>query len=274
MKKVFLGFLVLLIIYGTVGSKQNIYAQDSGGTIGELRKIEGVLSGSDEGATEKAAAEAGAESAKDELSNAVNQSQECDYPGANCCVSANLPNIRIPLQDKIINTSDQNRIRSNSDPISAVWCDPYTRRVGGDIGRVVTKQLIPSDLDPKKCVCMSLNTSFEKMCQRVSRNEQPACISCSNHGVWTALGCIDYRLKDFITTTLLGWGLGLAGVATLLCIIYAAFVLQISGGNPEKIKKAKERLTACIIGLLLIIFSVFILKILGIDILQIPGLNS
>jgi len=45
-----------------------------------------------------------------------------------------------------------------------------------------------------------------------------------------------------------------------------------SYGTPEKIQAAKELLTASFGGLLLIIFSVYILQLIGVSILRIPGL--
>jgi hypothetical protein len=45
-----------------------------------------------------------------------------------------------------------------------------------------------------------------------------------------------------------------------------------SGGDPRKAKAAKELLTSAIAGLLMIIFSVYILDLIGIRILNIPGL--
>jgi len=48
-------------------------------------------------------------------------------------------------------------------------------------------------------------------------------------------------------------------------------MMQSSQGNPEKLKKAQEMITSCIMGLMLIIFSVFILKLIGVNILKIPG---
>jgi hypothetical protein len=90
-------------------------------------------------------------------------------------------------------------------------------------------------------------------------------------GIWTSIGCISSDLKGFISQTLLSWGIGLAGIIALLCIIYSAFQMQTSQGNPEKIKKAQELLTSCIMGLMLIIFSIFILKLIGVNILKIPG---
>ena len=50
-------------------------------------------------------------------------------------------------------------------------------------------------------------------------------------------------------------------------------MMQTSQGNPEKLKKAQEMLTSCIMGLMLIIFSVLILRLIGVDILKIPGFN-
>ena len=46
---------------------------------------------------------------------------------------------------------------------------------------------------------------------------------------------------------------------------------MISQGNPEQVKGAREQLTAAIIGLLFIIFSLVILQVIGFNILRIPG---
>lgn len=141
------------------------------------------------------------------------------------------------------------------------------------------KYVDPKNPDPNQCVCSDHPFKLQELCSKIGEpntpsNERHQCEIASNNAVWTAIGPIDFTLQEFIKDTLVGWGIGLAGVITMLCIIYSAFVLQTSGGNPEKIKKAKERLTACIVGLLLIIFSIFILKIVGVDILQIPGFSS
>ena len=81
------------------------------------------------------------------------------------------------------------------------------------------------------------------------------------------------NLQEFIEKTILGTGVGLGGGISLLCIMFSAFQMQTSAGNAEKLKKAQELLTNCIIGLMVIIFSVLILKIIGVDILRIPGFN-
>ena len=45
----------------------------------------------------------------------------------------------------------------------------------------------------------------------------------------------------------------------------------MSRGNPDKVNDAKEQLTAAIVGLLFIIFSLVFLEFIGLDILGIPN---
>jgi uncharacterized membrane protein YidH (DUF202 family) len=85
------------------------------------------------------------------------------------------------------------------------------------------------------------------------------------------VGCVKSNVGSFIQDTLLGWGVGIAGGVSMLCIMYAAFMMQTSGGEAEKIKKAQQLMTSCITGLMIIIFSVFILQLIGVKILRIPG---
>ncbi len=92
-------------------------------------------------------------------------------------------------------------------------------------------------------------------------------------GIWTAMGCINVNMKTFIEENIFGPILGIAGIISLGCIIYASFLMQVSQGNPEQIQKAQEMITSCITGLILIIFSVFVLRVIGVDILRIPGFN-
>lgn len=98
------------------------------------------------------------------------------------------------------------------------------------------------------------------------------CKSCINEkgGVWTALGCIKTDISGFVSS-FFTIGLGLAGGIALLFLIYGGFLVLTSAGNPETIQHGKEILTSAIAGLLLIIFSVFILRLVAVDILKIPG---
>lgn len=109
----------------------------------------------------------------------------------------------------------------------------------------------------------------------INNKEYTSCVDCfSAQGFWTAMGCFYFSdWKTFVERNIFGVLIGLAGIISLLCIIYSAFVLQTSRGNPEKIKNAQERLTSCVLGLLLIIFSIFILRLIGVSILGLPGLK-
>lgn len=137
----------------------------------------------------------------------------------------------------------------------------------------------PGDPNNAKCICIQsptppVITAFEETCGKMDprTNEKDRCLNCTGAGgVWTSLGCFNGRINEFIQEKILGTGVGIAGGITLLCIMLAAFQMQASRGNAEKVKKAQELLTNCITGLMVIIFSVLILKIIGIDILRLPG---
>lgn len=130
-------------------------------------------------------------------------------------------------------------------------------------------QCVFDALAPLPGSLQSLNKFCENQTKAVDKSNCTGCIE--GGGVWTGIGCVQGSIDQFIGQTIFGWGIGFAGGFSLLCIIYAAFMMQSSQGNPEKLKKAQEMITSCIMGLMLIIFSAFILKLIGVNILKIPG---
>ena len=163
-----------------------------------------------------------------------------------------------------------------------------TQKYIGPVADFNNKMLIPCEVgtasttDPSdvNCRCMISGNptsgpieSLKKFCTNQTRSgDKTNCNSCViGGGVWTGIGCVQGSINEFVGQTVFGLGIGLAGGFSLLCIIYAAFMMQSSQGNPEKLKKAQEMITSCIMGLMLIIFSVFILKLIGVNILKIPG---
>lgn len=76
---------------------------------------------------------------------------------------------------------------------------------------------------------------------------------------------------DALAAWLLKWALGFAGGIALFFIIYAGFQIITSAGDPKKVQSGRELLTSSISGLLFLLFSVFILRFIGVDILEIPG---
>lgn len=95
--------------------------------------------------------------------------------------------------------------------------------------------------------------------------------SCSE--INTALGFPFSTDPGEFVKTIFGIVLSLAGGIAILLIIFSGYGLMFSQGNPEKVQAAREQLTAAIVGLLFIIFSMSILQIIGVDILHIPGLT-
>ncbi len=130
-----------------------------------------------------------------------------------------------------------------------------------------------------KCVqgkgCISTNTYAEN---------EPLSLPCAKNGqsysdakgctrIKTALGFVRTDSNGF-TKWLLGFVLSIAGGIVIIIIIVAGYKLMTSQGDPEKIKNARDQLTAAIIGLLFIIFSLAILELITRDILGLPGFGS
>ena|SRR3990172_1305728 len=98
-------------------------------------------------------------------------------------------------------------------------------------------------------------------------------ILCPNPSqINTAIGCIPYADITAFSAFFLVWGLGIGGGIAFLLMVYAGFMIITSSGNPQRLEAGKELLTSAISGLLLLVFSVFILRVVGVNILQIPGL--
>jgi len=100
-------------------------------------------------------------------------------------------------------------------------------------------------------------------------------IFCSgNNGINTALGCIP--IND--TSSLISWFfnhiIGIVGGLALLIAAFGAIQIITSAGNPDKVKAGQELITSAITGLLFVIFSLFLLRFIGVDILQLPGLTK
>ena len=95
---------------------------------------------------------------------------------------------------------------------------------------------------------------------------------CPNpESINTAIGCIPVGDTNAFMGWILGWAVGVGGGIAFLLIVYASFMVMTSQGVPDRLKAGQELLTSAISGLIMLIFSVFILKFIGVDIL---GLGS
>lgn len=86
----------------------------------------------------------------------------------------------------------------------------------------------------------------------------------------TAIGRIQTDPTGFIKD-IFAIALGIAGGVAFLLMVIGAFRMITSGGNPDALNGGRELLTSAVVGLLFITFSVLLLKIIGVDILKIPG---
>ncbi len=95
-------------------------------------------------------------------------------------------------------------------------------------------------------------------------------ITCGtdDKGIETAIGCIPVlgSTNEFLSSVL-RWAVGVGSGIAFLLMLYAGFMIMTAAGNPERIKAGQELLTSAVAGLILLIFSVFILRFIGVDIL-------
>jgi len=99
-------------------------------------------------------------------------------------------------------------------------------------------------------------------------------IFCNNdNGIKTALGCINISSSEGFIEWLLPKLIGMMGGIAFLIMIFGGIQIITSSGNPDKIKAGKDLIGSALTGLLFAIFSLFILRLIGVNILHIPGLD-
>ena len=92
-------------------------------------------------------------------------------------------------------------------------------------------------------------------------------------GINTALGCIPVGSGNDLITAILRFATGIGGGIALALILYGVFIVTTSAGMPDKLKAGSEIITSAIIGLIFILLSIFLVNLIGINILGIPGLS-
>jgi len=92
-----------------------------------------------------------------------------------------------------------------------------------------------------------------------------------NDGVITAIGCIPMGSLNSFAGWILSKVVFIASGIAFLLMAFGAFQVITSAGDPKKAQAGKELITSALSGLLFIILSIFLLKLIGVDILHIPG---
>ena len=98
---------------------------------------------------------------------------------------------------------------------------------------------------------------------------------CGTNEVNTALGCISTSVDttgNSFFGSVIKIAVGLGGGLALLLMLYGVFIVTTSAGIPEKLKEGKEIISSAVAGLLFIIMAIFLMNLVGVKILAIPGL--
>ena len=92
-------------------------------------------------------------------------------------------------------------------------------------------------------------------------------------GIMTAIGCVKTSDPTAFIGSIMKVATGVGGGIALALILYGVFIVTSSAGNPDKLKSGSEIITSAVIGLIFILLSIFLLNLIGINILGIPGLS-
>ncbi len=123
--------------------------------------------------------------------------------------------------------------------------------------------------------CETNSECFNGNCQTINMETSPPSppsspappvYECGGSGSFdTAIGCINYSDLTLLATFILSWSLGIGGGIFILLSAYAGFLIMTSSGNPRRLKAGQELLTSAFAGLIMLIFSAFILRFIGVN---------
>jgi len=100
-------------------------------------------------------------------------------------------------------------------------------------------------------------------------------VYCNNNkGVTTSIGCIPISDINSFAAWMLSKLIYVATGIAFILMVYGAFQITTAGGDAKKVQAGSELISSTIAGILFIILSLLILKIVGIDILKIPGFGQ
>lgn len=150
--------------------------------------------------------------------------------------------------------------RSNAFAVNLSACaNPGDRCCTGDQGGTLCKAPLQCCTGVGSCGSIPIGSCYlsENFCDDLK-------------SIKTAIGCIDVTNTNSLAGFILRWGIGIIGGIAFVLIIIASIMITTSTGDPKRLQSGKELLTAAIAGVLFLIFSVFILRLIGLNIFLIP----
>lgn len=98
-------------------------------------------------------------------------------------------------------------------------------------------------------------------------------MDCLQNEIFTDLGCIPNTPVGFVQKAF-DLSLGMIGGIGFLGMVYGMVLITTSKGNDVQIRKGKKIFTSSILGILLVVFSVLITRLIAVNILHIPGFEG
>lgn len=89
--------------------------------------------------------------------------------------------------------------------------------------------------------------------------------------IHTAIGCISFNVVNQTARFFLAWGLGIGGGIALFLIGVSGIMLATSSGVPARVEAAKSLFSGAISGLVMLALSVFLLRVIGVNVLGLFG---
>lgn len=114
--------------------------------------------------------------------------------------------------------------------------------------------------------------SFLTLSTKVLAIESTTILCPDGISINTAFGCVPVELDKFIAW-LLPYVFGLGGTIAFILMIVGFIQITTSQGDPKAIEGGKETITSAVVGLLICIFAIFLLRLITVNILHIPGLS-
>lgn len=210
------------------------------------------------------------------------QSTSCT-PATNCAPSLTVTDVF----NKSYNGASFRLIRQTSNGGVEVACQFASFRIDPQTGNPVEGPGADTE-NPAFALCLQADNTGPQ-----GQTDRDKCLRCYGSGgggaepgqeglvsdsaaptsLWTAFGCVQTSPTGMIQS-FLRIILGLAGGIVLLVILYGAFLLTTSSGDPKRVQEGQEMITSAVMGILFIIFSVIILQFIGVKLLQIPGFGT
>jgi len=152
-----------------------------------------------------------------------------------------------------------------------IMCEkPPTVELGEDCS--LTNKICYPYPDKNEAKCLTEKEIGEyKVSINTITNTEYMCTINGEDGIDTAIGCIPITVNGLVGA-LLPTIFGIAGGIAFLMMVYGFIMISTSSGDEKKVAEAKKIVTSAITGLLFSLFSLFLYRLIAVDILHIPGI--